>query len=287
VHHFGFTRFSLFSPDSKSWRTTRREVDPERYAEFLFSEERMEPRCAIFCDLAAPLYQQMAKGSQFRHVVLYSPRLPERWLSRLREAARQYPVLWLVEAESDRVDTAGLLRSQMHQRSGDEDAMVVVFRIDDDDLLSIDYVEQVEQYAIPQHDGYAVAFTRGYAGLYEGGRYTEFRELHQFMPSMGQAVIGRWHSAVGRLSLDEIKNHSRTHYRRTVLLTAQRPTFVQTRHVGQDTVLTEGDQPEMADAREVVLQKLSRLPTVEDLDTLYARFPTLQGPSAAREETTG
>lgn len=278
VHYFGLTRFSVFSPTSSSWRLTRREKwDHKRYADYLYSDERMEPRCDIFGKLAAPLYQQMAHDRSYKHFVLYSPQMPKRWLNQLHEIAHRNRVLELVETSTDRVDGRRLMRDRLVQ-SAAEDAMVFAFRIDDDDLLAVDYLDQVAPYVVPAHQGWAVSFASGFAGLYEDGDYTDIREHTQPLPSMGQGAIGRWTQGDARLELEEIKNHGKTHYRRPVILDARRPTWLQTRHVFQDTAVTEAQDLKDAElARGSVMAKLERLAPVDDADVVGERFPTLRG----------
>lgn len=279
VRHVGMTRFSLFSPASPSWRTTRQQWEsPEEYAAHLFSEERMGPRVHIFCDLAVPLYQQMAERHGYHHLVAYSPELPERWRSRLEETARRYPVLRLVENEGDKVNWVGHARRLLREDGVDRDHLVFAFRVDDDDLLAVDYLDQVTPLVTPQHVGFAVSVATGYAGLYEDGRYTDLRVYRQLLPSMGQGAIGRWSSATSTLDLVVVKNHTRTQVNRPVLLDGRQPAWLQTRHVGQDTAVAEGgDVSDVAAARQAVLDKLDRLAPVEDLEEVYRRFPTLRG----------
>lgn len=273
----GTTRFSLFQPDSPSWRLTRRAdwSGPDDYRDHLFSDERMEPRCDIFCTLAAPLYQEMAERHDYRHLVRYSPDLPSRWKDRLRQAAQDNPVLWLVEAGSGTPDVTSLLNEHLRVRAGRQDAMLFVFRVDDDDLLSRDFLDQVEPYVRPHHHGYALSFSDGFAGLYEDGRYTRVAQLHLPLSSMGQGAVGTWRGREGTLAVRSISNHARTDRHRTVILDGRRPTFLQTRHVGQDTAVKEDDPLDADQARARIVQQFRKLTEVEDLDVLRDRFPTL------------
>lgn len=279
VHHFGVTRFSLFDPDSAAWRLTRRGdwPDAEAYAEHLFSEERMGPRCDIFCDLAAPLYQQMAEGHSFRQMVLYSAIMPQRWKDRLEQAAERYPVLWLIESEGGSPDVKSYLREHLRTHSSGQNSLVFAFRVDDDDLLSADYLDQVEPYVTAQHHDHAISFSSGFAALYENGTYTRVAPWHQRLSSIGQGSIGTWRAQEERLALTLIGNHNRTDRGRTVLLDGRRPTFLQTRHIGQDTAVKETEPLDAERARSALIAGFGRLPTVTDLQMLLDRFPSLSG----------
>lgn len=275
--YFGATRFSVFSPRSVSWRLTRERgaFDPAAYEAALFADVRMEPRIKIFCDLAAPVYQKMAESHEFRHFVYYSTRMPERWTNILRETAEKYPVLCLMPVDSDRLETIGHVTQVMREASASEDALVFLFRIDDDDLLSIDYLDQISEYMHELHAGYGVSLADGYAGLYEAGGYQEFRKHTQILTSIGQGTIGSWNSASAKLNVPQISNHNRTHFRMSVLVSAQRPSFVQTRHVGQDTASREGAGESSESARGDLLTRFRKLREVDSTSELVSQFPTL------------
>lgn len=288
-HYFGATRFSIVSPDSGSWRLSRGEgrTDAESYSQKLFAPERMGPRVQIFCELAAPLYQQMAERHAFRHFVYYSPLLPERWRRELEAAAQTYPVLELVPVESDQLDVLERMEGHLARTAGDQQALVFAFRIDDDDLLSADYLDQVEPYLIEAHEGYAVSFASGYAGFFENGGYSLLRRHYQPMSSMGQGAIGRWLPETQSLRIEEIRNHAHTAKMRPAIVDAQRPTCIQTRHLQQDTATEQGHLSSQTEAdsaqqqadrlRTALLAKMLRADPVADTELIFTQFPTLEG----------
>ncbi|MFC0247240.1 glycosyltransferase [Citricoccus parietis] len=286
-YYFGATRFSIVSPDSTSWRLSRKEgvADAQNYTERLFSDERLGPRVQIFCELAAPIYQQMADRHHYRHFVYYSPQLPDKWLTELQAAAEKYPVLELVAVNSDRVGNVARMQKVLVEAAPGDDALVFAFRVDDDDLLSADYLDQVEQYMLPEHDGFGVSLAEGYVGLFEHGGYSVLRHYNQAMSSMGQGAIGRWISSTGTLEINEIRNHRRTPKMRTVLLNAQRPSVIQTRHIQQDTATDDGHMNGDPDViRREILTKMGRHAVVEDTEQLFTQFPTLRGLYTAAED---
>lgn len=280
IHYFGTTRFSVFSPDSSDWLLSRTQgaIDPERYEKTLFSDSRMKPRVHIFCNIAAPLYQKMAERHSFCHFVFYSPRMPARWQDQLKEASTTYPVLKLVPVDTARIDINSYARQHLVDIGERQESLVFIFRVDDDDLLSIDYLDQVEPLMVDEHDGFAISFADGYAGIFENGEFVNIRKFTQSLTSIGQGVIGRWLPGRGELAIRLLVNHTKTHYRRTVLLDAQRPTFIQTRHTGQDTALTEG-RGEAADPeaqKRAILSKFERLKPVETLKEFNEQFPSIE-----------
>lgn len=279
IHYFGTTRFSVFNPDSPDWRLTRTQgaTDPELYEKMLFSDSRMEPRVRIFCDISAPIYQRMAEGHNFYHLVFYSSRMPSRWKDELERASTKYPVLKLIPVDTGKLDSSFYVKQSLVSMQENINSLIYVFRIDDDDILSVDYLDQVKPLVIDQHVGFAVSFADGYAGLFENNQYVEIRRHVQALSSMGQGVIGRWLSEQFELELPRINNHTKTHYNRTVLLNAQRSSFIQTRHTGQDTALSEGDgRMDLASQRQEVKSKFERLKTVIEREKVVEQFPSIE-----------
>lgn len=235
----------------------------------------MEPRIRIFCDLAAPIYQQMAERHDYRHFVYYSKEMPERWTDALNQAAVEFPVLRPTLVDSDRINTIGHIESILAERRSSKESLVFLFRVDDDDILALDFLDQVSEYMHELHRGYAVSLADGFAGLYEDGEYREFRRHTHVLSSMGQGTIGAWAPADGKLRIPQIVNHGKTHFRRSVLVNAQRPTFLQTRHVGQDTASQGGAVESLEMARADLLTRFSRLKAIDDVSELKSQFPTV------------
>lgn len=273
------TRFSLFNPTSNAWRMTRTDwTSAEEYAAHLYSDERMAPRADIFCDIAAPIYQEMAERHRYQHLVAYSRELPDRWRERLQDAARRYPVLRPVQVQEGSVNWVREVRKVLTGEAVIRDTMVFAFRVDDDDLLAVDFLDRVAPQVTPAHHGYAISMARGYAALYEDGHYSDVRHYRQLLPSMGQGAIGMWHAARKDLELTVVKNHNQTYRNRTVLLDGTRPTWLQTRHSGQDTAVGEReDRSDLAAARRAVRARLQDLEPVANLAEVYQVFPTLRG----------
>ena len=96
---YGVTRYSLFSPGSHSWKTSRSGVfkTPEDYMQYLFSEKRLSLRAEMFFEKAVPALSAMAEHHDYKHFVMYSELLPKRHQEILFAAAARYPFLVPVE----------------------------------------------------------------------------------------------------------------------------------------------------------------------------------------------
>ncbi|GAA2241941.1 hypothetical protein GCM10010413_50620 [Promicromonospora sukumoe] len=264
VQYFGVTRFSTFLPLSSAWVSSRDGRTESEYKAHLFSDERMEPRVRIFVDRALPIYQSMAERHEYRHIVHYSDSLPTRWREELEEAARKYPVLHLDKVET-RINSTQVMLEQIGRRTPDAD-VVVWFRVDDDDLLSADFLDRLSVYATPKHSGYAVSFGMGLAGLYVDGQYTEFRKVHGRLPSQGQAYVGRYDHLKGVLQFPRATAHSRQDTVSPVIYDSRDVSYVYTFHDQQDQGLTTHGS---------AAERLARFPLLDDVGGLATKFPTI------------
>lgn len=235
---FGVTRFSVAEPGSPSWQLTRGQRDTDAYLQALYAPERMEARCHIFCDVTAPLLQEQAEGRKYRHLVLYSSVMPQQYQDRLREAAKRYPVLQLERQPEQPVPVKALLGRRFANSRSRWPSMVYVFRLDDDDVLGVNFLNQVEPFLVPAHHGFAVSLTHGYVGSYQDGRYHQVQHHRRPLSSIGIGAIGSWDPGRGVLDVSEIRNHPRTDQRRTVLYDGTQRSWLRTVHPGQDTAGT-------------------------------------------------
>ncbi len=230
-YFFGETRFSVYQPSSKAWRLTR--SDAGEYLAKLYADERMQPRMDIFLRCALPIYSSMAQRHNYWHVLRFSSVMPERYKTALRDAAALNPVLVLDEqgedgssAESDKV----LLRILGKQESG----IVAKFRVDDDDLLASDYLDQLDPYTRRPFKGMAVSFGHGAGAVYSDCHFSNFRDLHMHFPSMGQAVIGSWDARSRKLDVPRFPHHVRPARTMPTVVDSRKIAYLRTYHELQD-----------------------------------------------------
>ena len=264
VQFYGVTRFSTYSPGSGAWLASQGAASEAEYRAHLFSDERMGPRCEIFCTLALPIYQQMADRHAYRHIVHFSEALPGKWRDRLYEAAYDYPVLLLDKVDGPQMHSQVTMRRDIEARNPDVET-VAWFRVDDDDLLSVDYLDRLNTYATPQHHGFAVSFGLGVAALYGEGGFSDFREVHARLPSQGQAYIGRNDRLAGRLVFPKATTHTRQDTSSPVIYDSRDVAYVYTFHDGQDRGVGAASAAD----------RLERYEPFKNMRALRSRFPTI------------
>lgn len=271
VHFFGITRFSIYSPGSKAWAFSQQ--SESEYLEGLYSDERMIPRVEIFINRSLPIYQLMADKYSYRHILLYSEILPEKWKRALEEAAERFPVLVLVK------DGTKHSAPMLEFLRGKESSSVAWFRVDDDDLLSSDYLDQLSSYVKPEFEGMAVSFGAGIAAYYSDGTFKNFRKYRFHLPSQGQAFIGRYDAKRGALDFPSGGDHTTIDMRTPVILDSRRPTYVCTHHASQDTKVNKDKGTVVSTVNSI----LSKMPQAENCTSLIELFPTMASDFAAHD----
>lgn len=227
-------------------------------------------RCEIFAK-AVQIYQQMSELHPYRHIVHYSDVMPERWIKFLKDLADMFPVLLLDEVGERGRKSASTMQSHMNTVGADSGPMAW-FRIDDDDLLSVDYLDALSPYVEEANIGRGVSFGRGLAAMHTAEGLSNFRFVHNPLGSAGLAYIGRFDSSTGQVNLPGEPGHPRTDLHFPVILDSTDVKFVWIHHLGQDT---KSDATEAANNRRIegTFAKWEKVPSPDDF---VSKFPSLR-----------
>lgn len=266
-YFIGITRFSLYLPESSAWFLAQE--NEEEYLKKLFDPQRMRDRLDIFIKKSLPIYEVMSRGFFYRHVVQCSTELPAVYMKELEEIAQRYPFIFL-----QRIDKKGKSVESLNDILADKpDGSVAVFRVDDDDLLSVNYLYRLSKYVTESFQGMAVSFGKGYAAQYKNGRFCNFREVVSRFIAIGQCYIIRWVKESSNLNLPKVYSHNKLDEFVPTIVDSRSPAFVHTYHVNQDSN-TDGDKKEiLEDDIHPKLLELKRPVSYLDIPSL---FPTLQ-----------
>ncbi len=265
----GHTRFSLFRPRSDAWRVSNGSfATDDEYRDYLFSDRRLARRCDIFLNLSLPQIAAAAHRWPIRHVVSYSESLPGLYRRQLVEAASRHPFLVLDEQAEG--STGVKDERELVERFGRSPGVVGAYRLDDDDLLSADYFEQVVEYMRPENAGMLVSLPTGLTALHGGdGRFSTFRESYVPMIAIGLLSICRVEED-GSVVAPVWSPHSRADRFNPVILDGRRPSYLWIRHQDQDTTMDYGETEALAR----VLDHLASRPLVDSVG-VDQRFPAL------------
>lgn len=262
MYFIGQTRFSLYVPNSVAWNVSN--FTEQEYIEHLFSDERMSVRAKIFSEISIPLMAEMRKNFDFRHIVSYSSILPEKWKNILFDLAKKYDFIYLHEADSHKENP---IYSVLN---GKPDGSVAFFRLDDDDLLSIDYLDALSKYNNIAFKNMAISFGKGIAGFYKDDNYIDFRDVVQKYPSMGQAYIGYWKDRT--LELPPLYSHHNLDQNIPVIVDSMNTIYLQTYHEKQDSNYRFSNNTNNLSIEE----ELAKYSKTKDYNNLINKFPTLE-----------
>lgn len=282
----GRTRFSLFDPKSSSWKASNGSKfrNADEYKNYLFSDERLSLRAEIFFNLSLPLLSMASEGYDVRHVVSYSEYLPEKYEQMLKEAKAKYDFLILDRQTngSTVIDTNQFARDIL-TRSPDPQAPFGVYRLDDDDLLPIDFFKRCQPYITNSNIGMLVSFGAGLTAIYMDGKFYNSRECYAPMIGIGLVAIHGF-DANGDLHAPVLISHNRSDRANAVILDSRALGFMWTRHIEQDSTLGTGTL-----SRDGLLSRIRKQinqhPPAMDTSDIQKYFPVLSGIITAAKDS--
>jgi hypothetical protein len=277
---YGVTRYSLFSPGSPSWKTSRSGVfkTPEEYMDYLFSEKRLQMRAELFFTKSVPALAAMAANHDYKHFVLYSELLPEHHKELLFAAAAEHafliPVEWNKVLRGTGIEeVTPLIEEDLAGKfqAGDGVQPVMWFRLDDDDVLAADFLTRLEAYRAPNFIGMAISFGLGLTA-YRGKReLTNLREFYHPKSAQGMAFVSSFDPDEGRFTVRTPGHHHHVDQKMPTILDSSEHMFFQIRHGDQDSTLNATPHERAAES----LARLEKLPVVRAADISAEKWPSL------------
>lgn len=265
----GHTRFSLFVPDSEAWRASNGGSfeNEQEYKEYLYSDKRLELRTNIFLNHTIPTLQLASQNFDVVHIVSFSESLPAKFKERLFKAANENSVLLLDEVPDG--DSAYGAVSRIAKDRGIE-GIFGRYRLDDDDILSVDYFKIVEQYLRPEFVGMVVSLPLGIEAVFDRGRFFNLREAHVPMNSMGLLSICD-RDANGKIVGPNGGPHDKSDRFDPVILDASGYGYFRSNHTGQDNAMRYLSSSVM----DFLLESMAKFPPAADFPKLRENFPTI------------
>lgn len=271
---FGYTRFSVFSPNSPGWHLSKgaqSEEQVRKYRDVLFASERMNERFEIFFRISMPIVAAMRRDIPYTHVVQYSSELPDTYRQRLYREAEKYDFIRLQQVNADGTADVSLdkiIITELHKRDTD---IFALFNLDDDDLLSVDFLEHAREYLQEQHVGMVVSFGLGVSAyLNQDLVFTNVREVYFPKINIGMLRVGRLDRRNDTIALPLIGNHAFVDRQSPTILDSRKIAFFWVKHLNQDSSRSHA---EAIAQRNNILNDLDRFPKFSDLGELRRMFP--------------
>lgn len=265
----GHTRFSLFVPDSASWRASNEEsgFSEDEYRDYLYDDARLSLRTDIFLNHTVPTLAKAAEGFDVKHVVSFSESLPQKFKEQLQEAADSFGILHLDELPDG--DNGWTAVRRYVQETGFKGTFGR-YRLDDDDVLSAHYFQTTAPYIEPEFEGMLVSMPLGIEAIYADGQFFHLREAHTPMNSMGLISICSVKED-GTVVVPQSGPHDKSDRYAPVILDASQVGYLRAIHAGQDNAMRH--EPGVVMAR--LMENLAAFPPFTDVAALEAAFPTV------------
>lgn len=231
----GHTRFSVFQPSSRAWAVSR--DDPGAYLAHIYSEERMRPRLEIFIGHTLRLLDMAAQGHQMRHIVSYSREMPAPYRDELVRAATNYP--WIVLDEHVKGVGSKNMNREALDLMGRQPGVYGTYRVDDDDLLPVDYFDRMAALMSPATVGMYASLGRGVTAIYEDGAWRNPRIARHRLYSAGLLAVCK--STGPRYETPAPASaHNRADEAAPAIVDSRRLGYLWTRTLTQDTARVRG-----------------------------------------------
>lgn len=231
---FGITYFSVLVRHNGKFLLTNGSYDD--YVEKLYADERLSLRMEMFSKIIVPSLSKMnCEGVNYIHFIVCSHSLPLKYKIQLLEITNKYRFLRLVEVDflSDLNIRTHILK-EFEQMSAPKN-IFGYFSLDDDDILSIDYLQNMKKYLQKNFLGMNIVFSKGYTTFYESGDTSLIlREVRFPFINIGQMRICEFDGDKG-IRIPNTGSHMLTDLSVPTIIDSTKHNFVWLRHAVQDT----------------------------------------------------
>lgn len=275
----GRTRFSLFVPNSASWRLSHTQGDQrvEDYRDELYNEDRLKVREDIFLNHTLPNLAAAAEDFDVTHVVSYSESLPDKYKESLRLAAETFPFLLLDEQPDGK---SGLPLNVLAKRKAEVGEVFGLYRLDDDDVLATNYFLRMERFMRPSFAGMVVSFPLGIEAILDSALVSNLKAAHFPMNSIGLMYVCRLVEN-SRVIAPIGGEHNKVDRENAVIIDSQEIGYFRFNHIGQDNVLRLSTGASLI----AVMKQMERYPDFNDMKKLKELFPSIPQLLAAERNT--
>jgi hypothetical protein len=275
----GHTRFSIFEPGSTAWLASNGSQfsSPKEYENYLYSEERLKLRADIFIGFSLPQLELAAANHNIRHIVAYSDNLPLEYQNILEAAAARFPFIVLDRGTSEhRASMPGTRRwEELIKLLSVGETLIGVYRLDDDDLLPVDYFDQMTAHIRENNVGMQISLASGMTAFYENSQFHNLRRYYSPMCSAGLMNVCKIDDN-GALQQPKRAPHHLADRSNPVILDSRKTGFLRLRHVTQDGALRSGEI-DASSQREKMMYSLNKAPAVQSTEEIEKTFPALKG----------
>ena len=193
----GLMKFSVISSRDKGSFISSREKSWEDHVSSMLDPERLRFRLRFLTEVTLPQLDKQTLGSSrnwFSLTIIISELLPQPVKAELYDAALGYPWLRIVERGVDDYAAANtLVRDALcGMERGPGEQPYLSFRLDDDDTLPLNYLENVQNYIRMENVGKFITFTRGAKILWDSKSFIirNYEVENRSFMAIGLGIVG-------------------------------------------------------------------------------------------------
>ncbi|MCT1403453.1 putative rhamnosyl transferase [Paenibacillus sp. p3-SID867] len=242
-HIFIIVRYSLLTSKRDSWIIARQ--DFENYRKQLFDNGRLSQREQFFEKITlSSIINQSIKPNKDNCtlIILTSDELPKEHYNKLHDMVSIYPWVKIISLPPDGNfgnSISSIVKTEL--LSFNEEVCYCTVRLDDDDGLSFNYFEKIQQYMHSKFNKMCISFGLGVAGVYDplSGVFTSVHEYYQPKIAIGLAYIDQFNpqdkidSEI--ITIFHLGNHQKIDSRCPVVVDSRDIIFFRTVHILSDS----------------------------------------------------
>jgi len=274
---FIVSRFSLLIPRAGEWIISSEEFSAS-YASKLFEESRLKVRAEIFFKISLPIINEISKRYKICHIIQYSKNLPKFYKDILLSYSNKYDFIRLdcIDVKDSRTDQLYkfIIPSELKKFSNNNLQIFGLFNLDDDDLLSIDFIDRMSNYLREENVGRLISFGKGLTGFYNNqtNKIENLRVAYCPKINIGLTKICTLNLINGDYVMPISIDHSKSDFENIVLLDSREISYFWMRSIDQDTNIFSRMNVGLKDK---IFQDLDSYPVVMTSDTGLKKFPFL------------
>lgn len=186
--HIIYTRFSLISKVQEFWAVHKNNMDFNKYKELILDKSRLKNRCDIFINYQLPLLKMASEKYNIHQYVMTTQYLPEDIKDKILTAQDKYDFLHVDFFDENTLPNLKDYFINYLKNYDSNDIIACISRLDDDDLLHVDFFNHMQKYMEDSFIGFCVSFSNGYIALYNNG-FVKFSKYRCLNNSVGLSYI--------------------------------------------------------------------------------------------------
>lgn len=218
-------------------------------------------RCCLRQITLHSLVNQSRNPSEdfFTFLVLTSDQLPTKYMDNLNRMLEPYAWAKVVPFPAD-ASAAEILRTAFQNELNrfDEKVCYSTVRLDDDDGVAINFIEELQKYTNPEFDGTCISFGKGLAGIFDETEdaFLSVHDYYQPKIAIGLTYVkvfdpNKIKDSQGIYSIYELGNHTKVDLKAPTILDSRNYIFFRTIHPSSDSTT------------EVTIKKTRDLPIIK------------------------